>query len=77
MKDIYQFKAWYYDENEGEKFAQGYVMAANYTEAMIDVVGYFGDSELLKTEIKWVSDTSVLLVPSEVSLKKITAVNAF
>lgn len=77
MKEIYQFKAWYYDEDEGEKYAQGFVATANYTEAVSEVAQYFGDRELVKVEVKWVSEISVLLVPNSMSLKKITEHNTF
>lgn len=77
MKEIYQFKAWYYDEDDGEKFAQGYVATGNYAEAVTEVAQYFGDRELSKVEIKWVSEISVLLIPNDVSLKKITEHNTF
>ena len=76
MKEIYQFKAWYYDD-EGEKFAHGFVSTANYTEAVSEVARYFGDRELVKVEIKWVSEIPVLLIPNGVSLKKITDHNTF
>lgn len=74
--NLYEVKIFYFDEfdNEERNF-QGYIVAENYSSALKRLAQHFGEDNMLKVEINWVSDNSIIVIPENFSLNSITKAN--
>ena len=74
--NLYEVKIFHFDDFDNkEKNFQGYIVAENYSNALKELAQYFGEDNLLKVEISWISDNRIIAIPNTFSLDSITKEN--
>lgn len=76
-KNMYKFVVKYVDtdDNYKEITERGLLIAEKYTEAVEQLIEYFGEDEIVSFSIEYVTDHSVIVVSTEEAINDIVEGN--
>lgn len=76
MSNTYIFKVRTYNiDFEEEVIDRGYLIADSYHSACAQLLEYYGEENLITMEVEYLSDHSLVFIPSYVNMKQINKIN--